>query len=284
MSKRLLESLNGRNRGLLHQWLNDLKGEPRVAWYPSAGEDFRDLLYLHPRFLDANPATKTDPREPDVFLHTDYYPWSSILFLDNRVVYHDDRTQVRVQSIEELPRCPVVCDGQIVEFPQQHDIAGRVFFLELDIESDVLGCFSRPVIYAFVENAAFCAERILPNTGRISHVIHVRFGAGLGGGGQSSGIWLLNVLRVLRCEVFITDSHYARQFGDERVYELYPSLAGNEDVTPLERIRVIRSNAWSGHADVSWNILREFEETIGRDRRKSEDARSPEIKDYQHPL
>jgi hypothetical protein len=256
MSKKLLLDLNGKNKGVFCRWLNDFNGEPRIAWYPSAGQDFRDLLYLNSKFSDENPASKPKPRCPDIFLHTDYFPWEASSFLDSRTIHLDDRTSVLVKSIEELPQCELPLDDKIVDFPKVSHATGKVLFLEIEISSDVLGTFSAPVVYAFVENAAFCSKLVLPQGGRFSHVVHVRYGGGLGGGGKSTGIWLLNILRKLHCEVFITDGHYGRQSGDERIYEIYPSLAGNEDISQLEQIRVVRSNDWSGHGDVSWNIMR----------------------------
>jgi hypothetical protein len=257
LSRKLLRALNGPSKGSFAKWLDGFEGEPRIAWYPSAGSDFRDLLYLHPGFAEIQPASKPEPPPPDIFLHTDYYPWSNSSFLDSEVVHIDDRTSILARSVEELPRCDLPLDDRIVDFPSGSEATGRVFFLELEVRSDVLGSFVRPLIYAFVENAAFCAERILPLESRISHIVHVRFGGGCGGGGKSTGIWLLNVLRKLGCELFVTDGHGCRQSGDTRIYELYPSLSGNESASRLEQIRVIASEGWSGHGDVSWNIVKE---------------------------
>jgi len=107
---------------------------------------------------------------------------------------------------------------------------------------------------ACVENAAFCAERILPLSGRISHVVHVRFGGGCGGGGKSTGIWLLNVLDRLYTDVLVTDNHYGRQRGDERIYELYPELSGPEAASAMHNIRVLPGEKWSNHGDITWKI------------------------------
>ena len=256
MSKKLLLSLNGNNSGKFNQWLQEVKGEPRIAWYPSAGVDFRDLLYLHANYSRIHPASRPDPLSPDIFLHTDYFPWSTSTFLDNPTIHMDDRTAITVKCLEELPRCDLPLDEKIVDFPQGSHATGRVLFLEVSIASDVLGEFSAPVLYAFVENSAFCALQILPNDAIFSHVVHVRYGGGLGGGGKSTGVWLLNILRLLRCECFITDNHYGRQSGDKRIYTLYPELAGVEDKTQLEQIRTLSSEKWSGHGDVSWNIVK----------------------------
>lgn len=250
MSKEMLYMLNGTNNGALKKWLDNFKGEPRIAWYPSAGNDFRDLLYLNANFSEIEPAANAEPQPPDIFFHTDYYA-SSVL--DNHTIYQDDHTTVFVTSMEELPLCNLPLDDQIVAFPMGDHATGNVLFLEIEIQSDTLGNFNVPVIYAFVENAAFCAKKILPYNGRLSHIIHIRFGGGCGGG-ESSGIWLLNILKKVKCEVFVSDSHYARQSGDERIYQLYPSLAGN-DASQLEQIRILASERWSGHGDITWNIV-----------------------------
>jgi hypothetical protein len=256
MSKKFLQHLNGNKNGEYNQWLNEFKGEPRIAWYPSAGEDFRDILYLNPNFSKQNPSSKPDPQSPDIFIHTDYFPWSTSSFLDRSTIHHDDRTSITVKLIEELPRCNLPLDNKIVDFPQGNHVTGRVLFLKVNVVSNELGEFSVPVVYAFVENSVFCAKNILPQNAVFSHIIHVRYGGGCGGGGKSSGIWLLNILRKLQCECFITDSHYTRQSGDERTYELYPELSGTEDKSIFEQIRVVQSAGWSGHGDVSWNIVK----------------------------
>jgi len=264
MSKKLLFSLNGNNNGAFRRWLDNFDGEPRIAWYPSAGEDFRDLLYLHPTYSKINPASKPEPQCPDIFLHTDYFPWRTSRFLDHSTIHKDSRTLISVKSIEELPLCELPLDEMIVDFPKGSHATGRVLFLEIEVHSTVLGTFTTPLIYAFVENAAFCADHILPQNSVFSHIVHVRYGGGLGGGGKSNGIWLLNILQQVQCEVFITDSHHSKRSGDERIYNLYPSLAGNEDESKLEPIRVIKSEGWSDHGNVSWNIVkppRELDET-----------------------
>lgn len=257
MSKKLLHTLNGTKNGAFRRWLDEFQGEPRIAWYPSAGQDFRDLLYLNPQYSKVNPASQPDPQAPDIFLHTDYFPWYSSTFLDTLNLYLDERTNVCVRSIEELPPCRLPLHNGVVDFPKGSRATGRVLFLDISVCSETLGIYSAPVVYAFVENSAFCAERILPLEGVLSHVIHVRYGGGCGGGGQSSGIWLKNILRKVRCECFITDGHGYVQEGDEKIYSIYPALADREAPAHLEVIRTIPGNSWSGHGDVSWNIIKQ---------------------------
>ena len=181
MSKELLINLNGNKKGLFHKWLNNFDGDPRIAWYPSSGTDFRDLMYLHSEFAKQNPASQPDPQEPDIFLHTDYFPWKRSKFLDTPEIYRDDRTRITVKAIEELDRCDLTLDDQLVDSPKGSVATGRVIFLEVEVSSTVLGNYSYPVVYAFVDNASFCAKKMLPINARCSHIVHVRFGGGLGG-------------------------------------------------------------------------------------------------------
>ncbi len=252
MSKELLEYLNGNTDGRLRKLIDTLPATPSIAWYPSSGEDFRALLYLSPEYAKQHPAGQAETF-PDIFLYTDHCPWTGSKFLSTPVVHEDKRTKISVQYMEELPRITVPVDREIVHFPDKSPGLGKVFFLELLVESNQLGTYTYPVIFCFVENEAFCAKVLLRKNGIISHAIHVRYGGGCGGGGNASGIWVPNVLTRLGCKVIVTDSHYYLQNGDEAAYRLYPELRGTHPV--MRVIRTVKSDGWSGHGDVSWNIV-----------------------------
>jgi hypothetical protein len=254
MTRQLLTDLNGNKKGQLKKFLDDFKGEPRIAWYPSAGEDFRALLHLHPNFSLLYPALRQEPEPPDLFLFTDYFPWQNSTFLDNRVIYSDNRTQISIESIEELSRLNLPLHEGIVHFPEGSTATDRAVFLKIKIESDRLGSFTCPVLYAFSENETFYCKKIIPNKATITHIIHVRYGGGCGGGGSASGVWLLNVLKVLNCELFITDGHHHWQSGDTKALELCSSIP-RENHSQLTSIRTIPSEQWSRHGDVSWNLV-----------------------------
>ncbi|MFM7758156.1 MAG: hypothetical protein ACKO6J_04405, partial [Crocinitomicaceae bacterium] len=72
---------NGNRRGLFKQFLASFSGNPRIAWYPSAGEDFRALMYLNDAFSLREPCKGIEPAAPDLFLYTDYFPWTFSQFL-----------------------------------------------------------------------------------------------------------------------------------------------------------------------------------------------------------
>lgn len=57
--------------------------------------------------------------------------------------------------------------------------------------------------------------------------------------------WLLNVLKKLGCEVFITDDF---------ALKLCPSIPGGS-VAELTPIRVVEGEGWLNHGDVTWNLV-----------------------------
>ena len=174
MSLNFLKRLNGKKRGGFSKYLKSLDPVPRIAWYPSAGHDFRDLLYLNPAYCRLKP-TKNDPKPPEFFLHTDYYPWGeTIFFLDNEMIYKDDRTSIVVEQVEELPTINLPLSPELVRFKEKTIATGRVFFLRLRVQSSILGEARFPIIYAYLENAAFCAKYAIPTKAKFSHIIHIR--------------------------------------------------------------------------------------------------------------
>ncbi|TNF27992.1 MAG: hypothetical protein EP329_18590 [Deltaproteobacteria bacterium] len=249
MSLDLLESLNGSQRGAFHQFLSTRDRPPRISWYPSAGEDFRDILYLSSAYAAS---TDSPVPAPDIYLHSDYFPWTGSRFLDRLSMHDDGRTAIDVSVIEELPRLDLPLDERIVDFPKGSIATGRVIYLELRVRSTELGKYPARCLYVFAENEAFCGKMILPNKGMLSHVIHVRYGGGAGGGGKASGIWLKNVLGRLGCEFFLTDDHAQLQSGDAAALEIYPALCPHGPEPSLTPIRVTPSDSWSRHGDVTW--------------------------------
>lgn len=248
-----LDALNGGKRGLLSRYLRGMKATgqpPRIAWYPSAGIDMRDVLYLSPAFQQRL-ANQTYVAPPELFVHTDYFPWWDSTFLDSKVIHEDERTRIQVEAIEELPRLDLPLDPEIVDFPEGSTATGRVLFMKLLVESTKLGRFTAPLIYAFAENAAF-ANFALDHHARFTHCIHVRFGGGGGGGGHSSGGWMLNILNRLGCECMISDEHYFTGQGDERIKKIMPQLVAEPPAQLEDPHFRLPSASWSCNGDIDW--------------------------------
>ena len=252
MSNRaFLTTLAGPRGNALHQWLARNPGEPRLAWYPSAGADFRDLLYLHRDFREHWPGGQGEPAAPDLFLHTDYCVLGVHDFLDRPLVHEDHGCRITVEAIQELPPPGVPFHGELVAFGP-NAATGRMVFVELEVWSDRLGQFRVPVVYAFVENAAFCARCLLWGGARVSHVVQVRYGHGLGGG-RTGPEWVRRQLPRLGAEVFVTDEAEGNDGANEKVYARFPALIAD----PVESgawpvLRQLPQSSWDGYGAVRW--------------------------------
>jgi hypothetical protein len=258
MSLSLLKKLNGNRSGNLKKFIDPFEGkkEPQICWYPSAGRDFRPLLYLSPQYINKFPETGDEPKMPDIFLFTDYFPWQDSDFLDKKIEYEDADTKITILSIEELPSLNLEIPENIVNFPGGSSATNKVVFIKVEVDSVTLGKIVCSVIYAFAVNESFCAKVLLLNSSLISHVIHIRYGGGCGGGGKAKGGWLLNVIERLQCQLLITDNQYHWQEGDSNALQTYPILSGNPDGFTKTTIRTISSYLWSGYGDVNWDLIK----------------------------
>jgi hypothetical protein len=250
-----LESLNGGKRGRYAKWLASHPGESRLAWYPSAGEDFRWLLYLHKDYRQVHPAAETEPPPPDVFIHTDYYPWDCSTFLDSPHLYSDQHTSITVVHIEELPRLNLPVYDDLVD-SRPGSATNRVMYLEIEIKSRRLGQFVQPLIYAFAENAAFCSEYLIPKKATVSHIMQVRYGNGLGGSLSSPG-WIRYQFNTLKTELVITDDGLScEDTTNELVFARFPNL-GNTESKP-ETWRKLRKTEYGAPPyiyEVRWYLV-----------------------------
>jgi hypothetical protein len=148
-----------------------------IAWYPSAGLDFRDVLEL------SNPIYNN----PDLFIHTDYKPYWGIqnasfdTFNIGSVDNEFDRNfNAEIDDVFELELTEpinyfVVPD--YVEFPTDAISAPKVFLLNVTV-SHAGNTISKPVLYFVFENINFLEEILLKHKIKITHFVRVREGMG----------------------------------------------------------------------------------------------------------
>jgi hypothetical protein len=205
-----------------------------TLWYPSAGNDFRDLIFCSGEYPEINIA-------PELFIHTDCMP-DFDLDVPN-VVYKDRRTAVTLYKEREFERLTV----PQTEFAHwESPEAGRIILYRAEIISDRFGKIERPLIYVICENEWFAAEFLIPNRITVETICHVRYGFG---GAAASGAWLLNVLKILRTRCFISDPIPEMQNGDYAVLKKYPQFAGIR--AGLEPQVEIDGKLWANHGDVT---------------------------------
>lgn len=238
--KRFLEKLNGSNNGEFKKFIEQNKN-PRIAWYPSAGKDFRPLLFLQENYLTLNPPLGFEPALPDIFIFTDQYPLPDNLEETNHL-FLDRRTTVTIEHMEWLPNLGRSRHNESIHFQYRDD---SVVFLKIRLESDILGTIIYPVLYVCTLNESFCCN-LLRQRVSISHIILVRYGG--------TGSWLSNVLQPLNCELFISDRRHECQ--EDLYYEqsVCPDISDNCNAV-LTPIRVTPGKQWSDHGDVFWYLV-----------------------------
>ncbi len=213
----------------------------RVLWYPSAGNDFRDLIFCSGEYPGIDIT-------PELFVHTDCMPDFD---LDTPgAVYKDRHTAVTLYKEREFDRMTV----PQMEFAhwKSHD-AGRIILYRAEIISDRFGKIEQHLLYVVCENEWFAAEFLIPNRIAVETVCRVRYGSGFGGA-AASGAWLLNVLKILRTRYFISDPLPKMQDGDHAVMKKYPQLAG--ECAEFEPQQEIDGKIWSNHGDVTVYAIR----------------------------
>ena len=183
----ILNLLKGKNENA-HNRLNDLAKEigenPSVLWYPSAGNDFRDILEMT---KDRAKIHNIDLL-PRLIIHTDYNAgWIDF----NNTPYNDGRTLVEVEQKFELELINDIdyeVSPRYVYFPDAAPSEPTIYLMDIKITSDSLGIVHRSIIYFLFENINFLDQIILKNNLPISHIVKVREGCEFGGNRKSISI------------------------------------------------------------------------------------------------
>lgn len=259
MSTRLLYALEKRGNENFSAFIANLRHDARIAWYPSAGTDFRPLFFLDEAFYAEHPPDGgNDSLPPDIFLFTDYALMSKsfeeALFHQGNPVIHDDgRTRVTLLNIENLGRIDFGPYAIHREHKENEHYFNRVFFFNAQIESS-FGTFVKPVLYAFCNNEQLCSELLIPIRAVISHVIHVRYGHGFGGA-NCSGLWIQHVLPLLNCEMYIHDTLAHDSDFERKVIKHYGNVIPQNQIAKFQTIREIDGKCWSHSTKVVWQLV-----------------------------
>ena len=261
MSTQFLRLLDNRRGVQFSNYISNLEHDARIAWYPSAGTDFRALFYLNDAFLTMCPTiVGEDPAEPDIFFYSDYDLMSStfeqILFHGGNPVIHDDgRAKVTLSDIEDLGRLNFEPSPAFQWTERNSHFFNRVFFFHATIESAEFGSITKPVLYAFCCNEQLCAELLLPLRAKVSHVIHVRYGHGFGGA-NCSGHWIQHALSPLQCEVYIHDGLSYHDQIEANIISYYGDVIPQEQISAFTTIREIDGRGWSDSSTIYWQTIR----------------------------
>lgn len=253
----LLEGKNRESQLRLEELFRLVGDNPRILWYPSAGNDYRDILELSNNNIDKNNirgriniATDYEIDPPDIFVHTDYSKkWVN---LRQGEIFNDGRTIVEIENLYELQfnnglDINYNVNKDFVVFPEHAPELPEIYLLDVRINSDTLGEIRKPVFYFLFENINFLQEVLLKNRINISHIVKVKEGCGLDGNRKSITV-AYAFLSVLNTQYLIIDNQ-VEDFDFHLFMELRAELERIgipvmdyelEELEPRPRIR------WSG--------------------------------------
>ena len=221
-----------------------IKDYKHVCWYPSAGSDFRALLFLSDWYYKKNnvPMDKGQVL-PDLFVMTDYLglgdfyvnqsfwgdayeqimrgncePGSCLV----HVSYKNSSTDIVVKRYERLCDLRLPFDSRL-KCSEKPAVYNSAFLIEVEVISrsyDVVNRYETAVLYAAAENQLF-AERILISRGlKTEYLVIMNYGAGFGGGNGISYKWILRDYKELGIRYAVSNQFPAGDGSDPDYPEL----------------------------------------------------------------
>lgn len=240
-----------------------------ICWYPSAGDDFKPLIFLNQNGYRNFDIPEDNGQEfPDMFIMTDVlYP---MFFSDERnpisqlnnsdswrritELYRDFKTTVSVVKSRKLRRLDLELDTEMLSYEYSNEENyGNVFCFTVKVETRLywpydLKQWYMTVVYVIAENRAFARDFLMKNNIKVDYVPVIRYGEAMGGGSAISPNWIRSILGAIKCKYYICNAHYAREEKNMVYFEDYDIPA-----TELKEIKRISGNHWSEYGDVVWN-------------------------------
>ncbi len=237
MIRKILAGKNDEAQKRLDTLLDSLGNNIRISWYPSAGNDYRDVLELHPKRIKRHGIEEA----PNLFIHTDYNP--NYVKLDG-IAHEDKWTKVEIEKKYELKLTRHIdysVNPEFVDFPRYALKEPTIYLLDILITSDELGKIKQPLIYFMFENINFFDEVILKNNIKIPYIVKVREGCGMGGNKKSISI-AYAFLSVLNTRYLLIDDEEHTDF------EIVNHLKRKHGLMPTDyKLQVLDSiSSWSG--------------------------------------
>ncbi|MFA5667943.1 MAG: hypothetical protein WC967_01775 [Balneolaceae bacterium] len=160
--------------------------ELNSLYYPSAGEDLRPFVFSKKENLEfIGLDIVNNYTEPNLFIFSDYFPFSRSQFFDSQILHRDDYTSVTIEDYCEIKPT----NKYDYNFNKKHVhfepslATGKAIFFKARIKSHrVNEEYFKYGIYFFYENVNLIEQLFLKNNFSFTHLIWKRDGSGLGGG------------------------------------------------------------------------------------------------------
>lgn len=213
-----------------------------LAWYPSSGLDFRDLLvlgqkdFVFDKNVFANEMLKFELL-PELFIHTDKAYNEDNWPLTNGVVYTDEETSYTLISADDVEST----DG---------DIVGK--HLKVKVQSIFLKeGISKEILFLFTDNISFFKKYVLEEKLNIDFLINIRDGFSENGGADYSLKFIEFYLGFMNTKYLISDN-----FGRSPM----DILKFKEDIIMMEALNSEQNRAivLQGLKEWSWSEFGTF--------------------------
>lgn len=245
-----------------------IKKYKHICWYPSAGKDFRPLLFISDWYYKKNNVPRNAGQEiPDLFIFTDlcglfdshgddsclgdaYYqlregfcePGSSLI----RTSYKNSSTEIVVKKYERLRDLNLPFDKEYAHFDKASDYNSSLL-LNVEVISrinDVINRYETCILYVAALNEFFADNFLLPNGIKIEYQVIVAYGAF--GGGHYGPQWILQKYKDFGIKYLI-----GNDYGWSHMFEDYP----DKPAPHFDVLYRIDGEQWSKGSPVVWYKL-----------------------------
>lgn len=245
-----------------------IKKFKHICWYPSAGKDFRPLLFISDWYYKKNNVPRDEDQEfPDLFILTDlcglfdshgnesclgdaYYqlregfcePGSCLM----RVSYKNSSTEIIVKKYERLRDLNLPFDQEYAFYEKASDYNSSIL-LNVEVVSrinDVINRYKTSILYVAALNEFFADNFLIPNGIKTEYQVIVAYG-GFGGGHYDSK-WILQ-----KYKEFGTRYLIATDYGWRHMSEEYP----DKPAPHFDVLYYIDGEQWTKGSPVFWYKL-----------------------------
>lgn len=262
-----------------------LKSHKHICWYPSAGRDFREMLFFSKQYYSVHKAefanAAPSKEVPDLFLLTDLIPWKGELDyarfghpLGNSdfdklesgklkcgdFLFYDDYTQIKVLKYSYLEDVGVPFHAEFCDMAKPQDF-GRAYYFQLEISSkhqQDKRVWETNLVYVITENTAFAFDYLVKNEIHLDYVVAIRYGEAFGGS-RVWPTWIYYLLGQFRTRYFIEAGYdydvQAKPEIPEMVKKYYGEIMEQKDMTSIPALKSINHTdelIWGNYGDVQW--------------------------------
>ena len=258
-----------------------IKQYEHVCWYPSAGSDYRVLLFLSDWYYKKNAVPMDEGQAlPDLFVMTDYmgfriFDGEQSIFGEAyehikdgycepgaclvRVIYKNSATVIIVKRFEKLCDLSLNYDTRL-ECKEKPEVYNSAFLMDVEVISrlhDETNMYETSVLYIAAENQLFAEKVVIPNGIKMEYLVIVNYGNGFGGGNGIGWEWMFNGYKELGIK-YVVSNHGVKSVLDERRKDnSFPELA---------IIHFNDGRQWTNGNNVTWYKVVEFGSERDKDR------------------